>query len=130
MAAADAAGRAVPYLERLLENEYVQDQLSEAFGSLRSAYGRASGRKPAEVAEDKKLRRQVRDAVASLREAAGALKTGREKPKKRRRGRVVLLVGVSAAAALATSESLRGRIRAALGSGGAGDQSAGDTATT
>jgi hypothetical protein len=114
MGASDAASRAAPYLQRLVENEYVQDNLSDAFGSLRAAYGRASGRKAVDAADDKKLRRQVRDAAGSLREAAIALKTGRKKPKKKRGRLLLLLVAGGAAAALAVNEGLRKRAMGAI----------------
>ena len=112
MSASDTASRAAPYLQGLVENEYVQENLSEAFSSLRAAYGRVSGRRAVDAADDKKLRRQVREAAGSLREAAVALKTGRKKPKKKR-GRMLLLVAGGAVATLALNEGLRQRALAA-----------------
>jgi hypothetical protein len=87
------------YAQRLLDNEYVQDNLAQAVESLRSAYRRASKRR-VEPTRDEKLRRQVRQAALSIREAASALKAGRTKPKPRwgRRVIVVLAVGAGAAA--------------------------------
>ncbi len=99
--ASDTETKAGIYAQRLLDNEYVQDNLAQAVESLRAAYRRASKRR-VEPTRDEKLRRQVREAARSLTEAAGALRTGRQKPK-RRRGRrmiVVLALGVGAAAAL------------------------------
>jgi hypothetical protein len=86
------------YAQRLLDNEYVQDNLAQAADSLRSAYRRASKRR-VEPTRDEKLRGQVRQAALSLREAASALKTGRTKPKPRWRRRVIVAMAVGAGAA-------------------------------
>jgi hypothetical protein len=93
------------YAQRLLDNEYVQDNLAKGVDGLRAAYQRASKRR-VEPTRDEKLRRQLREAAASLTEAASALKAGRTKPK-RNRGRtalVVLVVGAGAAAAAAAAK--------------------------
>ena len=81
--ATDRAAMAGIYAQRLIENEYVQENLAEAADRLRAAYKRASKRR-VEPTRDKKLRRQIRDAALSLREATNALQSGRRKPKKRR----------------------------------------------
>ena len=112
MAASDYPDKAGVYAQRLIDNEYVQENLVQAAESLRAAYRRASKRR-VEPARDEKLRRQVRQAALSLREAASALQSGRSKPKKRRGRRVliVLAVGAGAAAAiLASNEELRKKL--------------------
>jgi hypothetical protein len=112
MAATETASRAGVYLERLLDNNYAQEQLGEAVEKLRAAYARASKRR-VQPARDEKLRRQVRDATLSLSEAAKALKTGRKKPERRKGRRALMVVGigaVGAAAALAASEDLRKKL--------------------
>jgi hypothetical protein len=81
-----------PYVRRLLEDEYVHDQLSDAAARLRKAYDRAERKKKgAKAAEDKKVYAHVRGAASSLRGAALALQ--RKPPKPKRRGRQVLVVG-------------------------------------
>jgi len=110
--ASDTSPKAGTYAQRLLENEYVQENLAQAAESLRAAYRRASKRR-VEPTRDEKIRRQVREAALSLREAATALQSGRRKPKKRRGRRVlvVLALGAGAAAAvLASNEELRSKI--------------------
>ena len=100
------AKSAAPYAERLLTNEYVQDNLSDAADRLRDAYGRARKRR-VEPTRDEKIRKQVREAAESVRAAADGLRTGREKPK-RSWGKRLLAVGViGAAAAIAMSDELR-----------------------
>ena len=66
MAKSKQAKSAAPYVQRLLEDEYVQQQLRTAAARLREAYGRAS-RKRGKAAEDKKLYDNLRDAVTSTR---------------------------------------------------------------
>ena len=107
--ASDKVANAGTYAQRLIENEYVQENLAQGVESLRAAYRRASKRR-VEPTRDEKLRRQVRDAALSLREAASALQSGRRKPKRRRGRRVVVLVSVGAGAAavvLASNDRLR-----------------------
>jgi hypothetical protein len=107
------ANRTGTYAERLIENEYVQENLGRAATNLRDAYRRASRRR-VEPTRDEKLRRQVRQAALSLKEAGSALQSGRSKPKKRpgRRILVVLVVvaGGAVAAAMASSEELRQKL--------------------
>ena len=112
MAGSDKAARVGPIAERLLENEYAQENLREAVENLRSAYQRASKRR-VKPAEDKKLHQQVREAALSVTEAAKALKSGRQKPKKRWGRRLLILLGLGAAgvaAALAVSEEFRNKV--------------------
>jgi|GraSoiStandDraft_4_1057263.scaffolds.fasta_scaffold37644_2 hypothetical protein len=112
MAASITAAKAGTYAQRLIDNEYVQENLAQAAQSLRAAYKRASKRR-VEPTRDEKLRGQVRQAALSLKEAASALQSGRRKPKKRRGRRVlvVLVTGAGAAAAvLASNEELRNKL--------------------
>ncbi len=91
---------AVPYLERLAQDEYVQEQLGNAATRLTDAYGRVS-RQRGKAAEDKKLYGNLREAATSIRNATLALQ--RRRPKQKRRGRkflVVVLAGGGAAVIL------------------------------
>jgi acyl-CoA reductase-like NAD-dependent aldehyde dehydrogenase len=121
---ASKADRAGTYAQRLIENDYVQENLLRAADNLRAAYDRATKRR-VEPTRDEKLRRQVRQAALSLREAASALQADRRKPK-RKRGRrllVVLFVGAGAAAAIVASND---ELRQALfgGDGGHDEETA------
>jgi len=112
MAKTETASEAGRYVERLLDNSYVQERLGEAAEDLRAAYRRASKRR-VEPARDKKLRRQVRNATLSLTEATKALKAKRKKPKRRKGRRALMLLGIGAfatAAAFAASEDLRNKL--------------------
>lgn len=112
MAATESASRLGPYVERLLQNAYVQDNLLDAVENLREAYERAQKRR-VEPARDEKIRRQLRQSALSLQKAGEALKSGRQKPKKRRAKRMLMLASLGAvgvAAALAASEEFRSKL--------------------
>ena len=109
MASTDTAARLAPYVERLLDNSYVQDNLREGIANLRAAYERSQKRR-VKAARDERIRHQVRQAAVSLTEAGRVVTTGRKKPKKRRGRRLALVLGlgvVAAGAAVAFSEELR-----------------------
>jgi hypothetical protein len=125
---ASKADRAGTYAQRLIENDYVQENLMRAADNLQAAYHRATKRR-VEPTRDEKLRRQVRQAALSLQEAARALQTGRRKPKKRRGRRmlVILVVAAGAAAAVVASSP---QLRKALFGGNGTPEEATATATT
>ena len=117
-AGAVAAGRAArsnPYVQRLVEDEQLRENLRTAYESARKAYERMSnGKGPAKaILDDKKTQRELREAASSLREAADSLRGAKAKKHRRRRGRVILLI-VAAGAALALSEGLRKKVLDAL----------------
>lgn len=106
MATADTAMR----IERLLENDYAQEQLHDGMKNLRAAYERARKRR-VKPASDKRLRRQVQAAKGSLTEAANAFRSDRQKPKPRWGRRLLIAGGVGAVgvgAALAVGKSMGG----------------------
>jgi hypothetical protein len=71
-----------------------------------------NGKGPTKALEDKKVQRELRDAAASLREAADGLRG--TKKRKRRRGRMLVIGLVGAGLALALSEGLRKKVLDAL----------------
>jgi hypothetical protein len=114
-AGAYAAGKAVrsnQYVQRLIEDEELRDNLRSAFVSAKNAYGRINGKGPAKAFEDKKVQRELKDAATSLKDAADGLRGG--KKKKRRLGRLLLVGIVGAGLALALSEGLRKKVLDAL----------------
>ncbi|MEA2481766.1 MAG: hypothetical protein QOJ07_3688 [Thermoleophilaceae bacterium] len=117
-AGAVAAGKAAasnPYVNRLIEDEELRDNLRTAYDSARRAYGRMSnGKGPAKaLMDDKKTQKELQAAASNLKEAADALRGSKKKTKGKRRGGLLLLV-VGAGAALALSEGLRKKVLDAL----------------
>jgi hypothetical protein len=113
--AAGKAARDNPYVQRIVEDDELRDNLRTAYESARKAYTRmANGKGPAKALfDDKKTQRELQNAASSLKEAADSLRGS----KKRRRGGMggkllVLLVGIGLA--LALSEDLRKKVLDAL----------------
>jgi hypothetical protein len=115
-AGAFAAGKAVrsnPYIQRVMDDPELRENLRSAFESARKAYGRMNGKGPVKaVTEDKKTQKELKDAAASLKEAADGLRG--QKKKKSRKGRLFLLAIVGAGIALVASEDLRKKVLDAL----------------
>jgi hypothetical protein len=114
-ASAVAAAQAVrdnQYVQRLIDDEDLRDDLRKAFESARKAYGRIDGKGPAKALEDKKVQRELKRAADSLKSAADAL---REPPKRKSRlGRMLLVAFLGALLALVISEDLRKKALDAL----------------
>jgi adenylosuccinate synthase len=114
-AGAYAAGKAVrsnPYVQRLIEDEELRENLRNAFTSAKKAYGRVNGKGPAKALDDKKVQRELKDAASSLKDAADSLRGS--KKRKRGKGRLLLIGVVGAGLALALSEGLRKKALDAL----------------
>ncbi len=113
--AAVAAGKSArnnPYLQRLVEDEDLRDNLRTAYESSRKAYGRMSnGKGPAAALDDKKTQKELREAVNSLRDAAETLRGAK---KKRRGPRLLVLLVVGTVGAMVASEGLRNKVLDAL----------------
>ena len=110
--------KANPYVQRLIEDAELRDNLTTALDSGKSAYNRlVSAKTPGKaVLDDKKLHKEVSSAAEAARNALGALGEApkRSKPKKKHRGRTLLLLIITAGAALAVSEDLRSKLLDAL----------------
>ena len=105
-----------PYVQRLVQDEELRDNLRVAYHSARDAYTRLSNGKAASkvVMDDKRFQKDVKKAGEALRTAGEALRQG---PRRRRRGGVgkLLLLGlVGGALAIAASEDLRNKVLDAL----------------
>jgi hypothetical protein len=113
-AAAELANKARhnPYVQRLIQDPKLRQDMVHALEASKSAYARLHNGKVMHRAllEDKKLRSDLQDAVVALREASAKL-TDAPKPKKKRHlGRKLLILFAGAALALALSESLRSKV--------------------
>lgn len=105
---AATAVRSNPYVQRLVEDEELRENIREAFESARDAYSRMSnGKGPAKaLMDDKKVQRDLRKAAESLREASDQLR-GKRKRKGLTLGRLLLLGLIGAALVLILSEDAR-----------------------
>jgi hypothetical protein len=111
-----SAARENPYVQRLIEDEELRENLRNAFERARGAYGRATGngKGPVKaVTSDRKVQRDLRAAAESLREASEQMRA----PRKRKRswlGRLILFGIVGGAIALVVSEDARKAVLDAL----------------
>ena len=111
--AAGQAARNNPYVQRLVEDDELRENLRTAYESARKAYGRMNGKTPQKALENKKVQKDLKQAATSLKSAADALRE--PKRKKRRRGKGLIgLVLVGGIAALVASEGLRKKVLDAL----------------
>lgn len=122
--AADLASitKANPYIQRLIDDSALRDNVRSAIDSGHSAYDRLIGSKAPQKAllDDRKLQNDLRSAAEAVRDAAKALSDAPKHPKPskrkkgRRLGRRLMLLLVGGALALALSESLRSKVLDAL----------------
>lgn len=118
-AAAEAmsAAKDNPYVQRIVSDDELRDNVRVAFAAAQSAYERlSSGKAPSKtLMDDKKLHKDLKQAADALRGAGNALRAA---PKKRRRraspGRKLLVLVVGAGAAIALSSDLRSKLLDAL----------------
>jgi len=123
-AAASAAKQAAenPYLQRIIQDEELRDNMVVAFEAAKNAYGRLSnGKAPTKVLmEDKKLHKDLQTSANALRDATAALREApkRANPKKARKkkgfGKLLLVAILGGVVAVAVSEGLRNKLLDAL----------------
>ena len=114
--AAGKAARSNEYMQRLVEDEDLRENLRDAYHSARKAYGRiANGKGPAKaLLDDRKTQRELKETASSLREAADALRGTKRKRSRRRRGGLLLVLLAGAIAAVLMSEGARNKLLDAL----------------
>jgi hypothetical protein len=106
-----------PYVQQVIDDDDLRDNLVQAYEAARDAYERLSnGKSPTkQIFDDKKLQKDIKEASESIRDAAVTL---RQAPKKQRSGggfgRVLLLGLVGGGLAIAFSEGLRKKVLDAL----------------
>ncbi len=116
-ASAVAAAKDNPYVQRIVADDELRDNVRVALESAKSAYERLSnGKAPTKaIMDDKKLHKDLKAAAEALRDAGTAL---REAPKKKKRrggfGRKLMILFVGAGIALAVSGDLRSKVLDAL----------------
>ena len=116
-AAKAGAVAAAPYVQRVITDEELRDNVRVAVESAREAFARLQNGKgvPKTVLDDKKFHRDVTKAASALKDASDSLREG---PKKRKRKggllRKVLFLAVAGGIAVAVSEDLRNKVLDAL----------------
>ena len=107
--ASSAVEGARPYVQRLIEDEELRDNLREAYDAGRDAYNRASGaKKPSALLDDKRLQNDLKSATESLRAVSEALREPEKLPKSGHPFLKLLFIAfVGAILAIALSEDLR-----------------------
>ena len=115
-AGAVTAARQNPYVQRVIEDDDLRDNVRVAFEAARDAYDRlANGKTPTKViADDKKFHKDLQTAAEALKEAGSALREGPKKKRKGRLGRKLMLLVVAGGLALALSADLRSKVLDAL----------------
>jgi hypothetical protein len=117
-AGAVEAARSNPYVQRVIEDDDLQDNVRVAFEAARDAYDRLSSSKSAKKAiqNDKKLHKDLQTAAEALKEAGSSLSNPKKKSKKRKGGlgRKLLFLGVAGGLAIALSADLRSKVLDAL----------------
>ena len=118
--AADLASitKANPYIQRLIDDSALRDNVRTALDSGKTAYDRIVSSKAPQRAllDDHKLQNELRQAAEAVRSAAMALSDAPKHPKpskrrrKRRLGRRLMILVLGGVIALAASESLRSKV--------------------
>ncbi|HJS95365.1 MAG TPA: hypothetical protein VJ741_13960 [Solirubrobacteraceae bacterium] len=108
--------KATPYIQRVIQDATLRENVRTAYDSTRSAYSRlTNGKAPAKaLLEDKKLQRDLQHAIEALRDASNALSEApkRQSPRKKRGGfgRKLMIAALGFGLALAGSEKLRTKV--------------------
>ncbi len=116
--AAKSAGKN-PYVQRIVQDAELRDNVVVAFEAARNAYSRLNnGKQPAKaILEDKKLHKDLKRSADALRDASSALRDAPKAKTKQRKGglgRLLLISILGGAIALAVSEGLRNKLLDAL----------------
>lgn len=117
-AGAVEAARSNPYVQRVVEDDEIRDNVRVAFEAARDAYDRLANGKAVSktLTDDKKFHKDLQAAAEALKDAGASLSKSPKKVKKRKGGfgRKLLLLGVGAGLALALSADLRSKVLDAL----------------
>ena len=103
-----------PYIQRLIDDATLRDNVRTSFESGKNVYSRLRASKHVQKAllEDKRVQQDLRAAAEAVRDAAVALSDAPKHPTrpKRRLGRKLMILVLGAVIALALSESLRSKV--------------------
>jgi hypothetical protein len=111
-AGAVTAARSNPYVQRVIDDDDLRDNVRVAFEAARDAYERLSnGKTPTKVlTDDKKFHKDLHTAAEALKDAGSSLREGPKKKKRGGFGRKLLLLAIAGGLAVALSSDLRSKI--------------------
>jgi hypothetical protein len=109
VAVAEAA-RDNPYVQKIIDDDTLRDDLRTAFDSARRAYDRIDGKGPQKALKDKRVQKDLKQAALSLQHAADSLRRVPQGKRKSRKGKLIALILIAAGAAIAANEDLRGKL--------------------
>lgn len=117
-AAARSAGKNA-YLQRIMQDAELRDNMVVAFEAARNACMRLNnGKAPTKaILEDKKVHKELKRSADALRDATSALREAPKSSKPKRKGglgKLLLVAILGGAVALAVSEGLRNKVLDAL----------------
>src|SRR5215211_263381 len=97
-ASAAATIKSSPYVQRVIEDEDLRDNVRQAYEHGRDAFDRLTNGKAPHKAllDDKKLQKSIQEAASNLKEASDALRAGPKKKKRKGFGGTLLLAVVGA----------------------------------
>jgi len=99
------------YVQRVIEDEDLRENLRTAFDSSKKAYERISnGKGPQAIVSDKKTQKELAEAVSNIKEAADSLRGVKRRRKGKRRGSLLMILVVGGVAAVALNEGLRKKV--------------------
>jgi hypothetical protein len=101
MPASEQISRVAPYAQRLLDDDYLQDEFGRLFTNLRDGSRRVRKTGPAQATTDRQLRNQFAAALAAATHIGRALKQPEPEPPKGHRLRTLALTVVIAGGAYA-----------------------------
>jgi hypothetical protein len=115
-AGAVTAARSNPYVQRVIEDDDLRDNVRVAFEAARDAYERLSnGKAPAKViSDDKKFHKDLQTAAEALKDAGSSLREGPKKKRKGHFGRNLFVLLIGGGLAIALSADLRSKVLDAL----------------
>jgi hypothetical protein len=111
-----SAARSNPYVQRVIEDDELRDNVRVAFEAARDAYERVANGKAATkvITEDKKFHKDVQTAAEALRDAGSSLREGPKRKKRGGLGRKLFVLALAGGLAIALSADLRSKILDAL----------------
>jgi hypothetical protein len=100
------------YVQRVIQDEELRDNVKVALDNARDAYARLTNGKSATkvVMEDKKFQKHVNNAADSLKEAGTALRDGPKRKRGGGLGKLLLLAIIGGGLAIALSEDVRNKV--------------------